>query len=127
MRLWPRTFRLQMLAGLVLLETLSMLLFSGLLFHQQTQDIYKRARVRLTFEASSMALQASEALQQQRPGWVGLSVKMMGEAPTVSKAKVTDPAGNMYGTTVNGGVNNKGSVFMVTPSGNETVLYSFAG
>lgn len=95
MRLWPRTFRLQMLAGLVLLETLSMLLFAGLLFHQQTQDIYKRARARLTFEASSIALQASEALQQQRPGWVGLSVKMMGEAPTVSSAKVTDPAGNV--------------------------------
>jgi PAS domain S-box-containing protein len=95
MRLWPRTFRLQMLAGLVLLETLSMVLFAGLLFHQQRQDIHRRARVRLTFEANSVALQASEALQQQRPGWVGLSVKMMGEAPTVSMAKVTDPAGNV--------------------------------
>ena len=95
MRLWPRTFRLQMLAGLMLLEALSMLLFAGLLFHQQTQEIYRRARIRLTFEASSIALQASEALEQQRPGWVGLSVKMMGEAPTVSIAKVTDPAGNV--------------------------------
>lgn len=99
MRLWPRTFRLQMLAGLMLLETLSMLLFAGLLFHQQTQDIHRRARLRLTFEASSIALQASEALQQDRPGWVGLSVKMMGEAPTVSMAKVTDPAGNILFTS----------------------------
>jgi PAS domain S-box-containing protein len=84
-----------MVAGLLLLETLSMLLFGGLLFHQQTQDIYRRARVRLMFEAESVALQSSEALQQQRPGWVGLSVKMMGEAPTVSLVKVTDPTGNI--------------------------------
>ena len=40
-------------------------------------------------------MQSSEALLQNRPGWVGLSVKMMGEAPTVALAKVTDPAGNV--------------------------------
>jgi methyl-accepting chemotaxis protein len=45
-----------------------------------------------------MALQAREALLQSRPGWVGLSVKMMGEAPTVANAKVTDPAGNVLFT-----------------------------
>ncbi len=42
-----------------------------------------------------LALQSSEALEQQRPGWVDLSVKMMGDAPTVALAKVTDPAGNV--------------------------------
>jgi PAS domain S-box-containing protein len=42
-----------------------------------------------------VALQAQEALLQQRPGWVGLSVKMMGEAPSVALAMVTDPAGNV--------------------------------
>jgi uncharacterized repeat protein (TIGR03803 family) len=35
--------------------------------------------------------------------------------------------GNFYGTTVNGGANNQGTVFKVTPAGIETVLYSFAG
>ena len=50
---------------------------------------------RLAYEAASLALQSSEALEQERPGWVGLSVKMMGDAPTVSLAKVTDPAGNV--------------------------------
>jgi PAS domain S-box-containing protein len=50
---------------------------------------------RLEHQATSMALQAAEALEQQRPGWVGLSVNMMGEAPSVAFAKVTDPAGNL--------------------------------
>jgi PAS domain-containing protein len=42
-----------------------------------------------------MALQAQEALLQQRPGWLELSVKMMGDAPSVAFAKITDPAGNV--------------------------------
>lgn len=95
MRWWPRTIRLQMLAGLLLLESLSIGLFAVLLIRQQTNESYLRARTRLSYEATSVAMQSSEALVQNRPGWVGLSVKMMGEAPTVSVAKVTDPAGNV--------------------------------
>jgi uncharacterized repeat protein (TIGR03803 family) len=38
---------------------------------------------------------------------------------------VRDPAGNMYGTTFSGGANNLGAVYMVTPSGTESVVYSF--
>ncbi len=95
MRWWPRTIRSQMLAGLLLLETLSVGLFAIVLFRQQTNEVYTRARVRLSYEATSVALQSSEALLQNRPGWVGLSVRMIGEAPTVAFAKVTDPAGNV--------------------------------
>jgi PAS domain S-box-containing protein len=95
MRWWPRTIRWQMLAGLAVLEVLSLGVFGTLLIRQQTHQIDMRARERLAFQASSVALQAREALQQQRPGWVGLSVKMMGEAPDVDFAKVTDPAGNV--------------------------------
>jgi uncharacterized repeat protein (TIGR03803 family) len=32
--------------------------------------------------------------------------------------------GNMYGTTVNGGTNGVGTVFQITPSGKETVIYN---
>jgi uncharacterized repeat protein (TIGR03803 family) len=35
--------------------------------------------------------------------------------------------GNFYGTTSNGGANNDGTVFKITPAGVETVLYSFSG
>jgi uncharacterized repeat protein (TIGR03803 family) len=35
--------------------------------------------------------------------------------------------GNFYGTTYDGGANGLGTVFKLTPSGTETVLYSFAG
>jgi uncharacterized repeat protein (TIGR03803 family) len=38
-----------------------------------------------------------------------------------------DSAGNAYGTTAAGGEFNFGTVFMLTPSGQETVLYSFTG
>ena len=40
---------------------------------------------------------------------------------------IRDPAGNVYGTTVNGGASGKGVVFMVDASGKETTLYSFTG
>src|SRR5439155_564252 len=38
---------------------------------------------------------------------------------------IRDAAGNLYGTTWNGGSFADGTVFKLDPSGNETVLYSF--
>jgi uncharacterized repeat protein (TIGR03803 family) len=35
--------------------------------------------------------------------------------------------GSLYGTTVHGGGSNNGTVFEITPSGNQKVLYSFKG
>src|SRR5215471_646920 len=43
---------------------------------------------------------------------------------------ILDRAGNLYGTTVEGGEFDSGSVFMLSPSGSgwtESVLYSFRG
>jgi PAS domain S-box-containing protein len=84
-----------LLASIVLLEALSIGLFALLLIRQQAHEVYVRAQHRLAHQATSVALQAKEALLQQRPTWVGLSVRMMGEAPSVAFAKVTDPAGNV--------------------------------
>lgn len=39
---------------------------------------------------------------------------------------VLDSQGNLYGTTYNGGANNVGTVFKLTPSGAYTILHSFA-
>jgi uncharacterized repeat protein (TIGR03803 family) len=38
-----------------------------------------------------------------------------------------DAAGNLYGSTGNGGVAGAGSLFKISPAGKETTLYSFAG
>src|SRR5580658_9673967 len=95
MRWWPRSIKWQMLAGLVLLEALSIALFAALLVRQQTQEAHQRMVQGMAHQAASMALQAKEAIVQNRPGWVGLSVKMTGESPSVAYARVTDPAGNM--------------------------------
>ena len=95
MRWWPRSIRWQMVAGLVLLEALSIGLFTALLIRQQAHEVHQHMLHRLAHQATSMALQSAEALQEQRTGWVGLSVKMMGEAPSVASAKVTDTAGNI--------------------------------
>jgi uncharacterized repeat protein (TIGR03803 family) len=48
-----------------------------------------------------------------------------GETPYAGLIQGSD--GNFYGTTYFGGANNLGAVFKVTPSGTETLLYSFAG
>ncbi len=94
-RWWPRSIKWQMLAGLVLLEALSILLFAALLIRQQSQEVHQRMVQGLAHQVTSMALQAKEALMQNRPGWVGLSVKMVGESPSVAVAMVTDPAGKV--------------------------------
>jgi uncharacterized repeat protein (TIGR03803 family) len=46
-----------------------------------------------------------------------------GAGPT--SEPVQDIDGNFYGTTLFGGVNDQGTVFRLTPSGNLTTLYSF--
>jgi uncharacterized repeat protein (TIGR03803 family) len=48
-----------------------------------------------------------------------------GEHPYAGVIQGSD--GNFYGTTYQGGASGYGTVFKVTPSGTETVLYTFAG
>lgn len=98
-RWWPRSIQWQMLAGLVLLEALSFALFSFVIASHQAREIATQTHQRLSFEANSLALQAREALLQDRPSWVGLSVRMMGDGPTVAQAKVTDPSGKILFTS----------------------------
>jgi PAS domain S-box-containing protein len=83
----------------VLLEALSLLLFAGLLFRQQSGEIRDRAQLRLKHQATSVAVQTVEALGRNRPDTLETSVHLMGEAPSVAMAKITDPAGNVLYTS----------------------------
>ena len=50
-----------------------------------------------------------------------------GDGANPAAGLMADPAGNLYGTTLNGGASAEGTVFQLDPSGNPTVLYSFTG
>ena len=95
LRAWPRSIRIQLLFGLMLLETMSLLLFFTVLIRQERLDTSVRAQQRLEHQASSVAVQALEALQGGRPDMIGTAVRMMGRAPSVDEATVTDPNGKI--------------------------------
>jgi PAS domain S-box-containing protein len=84
-----------MLAGLVLLEVLSVGLFAALLTQQQRRRVEVRAQYWLSYESTLLASQVSEALEEQRPRWVSSSVKSTGESPNIAVAKVTNLAGDV--------------------------------
>lgn len=50
-----------------------------------------------------------------------------GDGAYPSAGLIRDAAGNFYSTTQGGGTSNLGTVFRLTKSGKETVLYSFTG
>ncbi len=95
LRGWPRSIRFQLLFGLVLLEAFSLLLFAIVLIRQQRLDTFKRAQQRLEHQATSVAVQAIEALQDHHPEQIRNSVRTMGDAPSVDEAFVSDPQGKI--------------------------------
>ena len=94
-RFWPRTVRWQLILWLMLLEALSVGLFAVILVTIEEREIRQRALERLAHQASSVALQSEEAYRQQKPDLVLSSLRMMGAAPSVARAKITDAAGNV--------------------------------
>jgi PAS domain S-box-containing protein len=99
MRWWPRTIRGQILAGLLLLETLSLGLFAAFLILQQTQEIKGRVALQLQPQVTSMVMEASDAVAMGHPAHAGLAVKMLGQDPSVAFVKVTDTAGHVLLTS----------------------------
>ena len=60
-------------------------------------------------------------------GTAGLSGSTDGADPAVGAGLIQGSDGNFYGTTYYGGANDAGTVFMLTPQGTESVVYSFTG
>jgi PAS domain S-box-containing protein len=92
---WPRTVRWQLIIWLMLLEALSVALFALVLVEIQGREIRQRALERLAHQATSVAVQAQEAYRANRPDILVTSLRMMGSAPSVAQAKITDTAGNV--------------------------------
>lgn len=84
-----------MLLSLVLIETLSIALFAYLLARHQEQDASRRMAGRLQYQASSLAMQARQAILDERPDLAELAVKMEGTSPSVAQARITDPDGKV--------------------------------
>ncbi len=84
-----------MLAGLLLVEALSIGLFASLLVRQQTHRTNQRAQYWLDYETTALANQSAEALEQQRPQWVDLAVRTSVESPIVQSAKIASPSGEV--------------------------------
>jgi uncharacterized repeat protein (TIGR03803 family) len=57
---------------------------------------------------------------------VRYNFKNLADGITPFSGLVLDPAGNLYGTTTEGGTGDAGTVFEVTPSGSKTILHSFS-
>ncbi len=84
-----------MLAGLLLLEILSIGLFAGLLTRQQIRRTDQRAQFWLEYESTALAAQSAEALEQQRPSWVDLAVRTIVASPIVRSARIVSPSGEV--------------------------------
>jgi PAS domain S-box-containing protein len=93
MYLWPRTIRWQMLLSLGLIEALSIVLFAFLLARRQHDLVAERTLKHLKNQASSLALQAQQALMNGRPDLGTLASQMEAASPSVSRAALTDPTG----------------------------------
>ena len=94
-RWWPRTVRWQLILWLMLLEALSVALFAVILVRIQGLEVHRHALERLGHQATSVALQAEEAYRQQRPDLVLPSLRMMGAAPSVARARISDAQGKV--------------------------------
>ena len=95
MRWWPRTVRWQLILWLMLLEAVSVGLFVLILVIIEKQEIAQRATERLAHQATSIAMQAEEAYSDQHPEQVLASLRMMGKAPSVAQARITDTSGTV--------------------------------
>ncbi len=94
-RIWPRTVRWQLIIWMMLLEVMSVALFAIVLVNIQGREVRQHAVERLSHQATSLALQAEEAYRLMKPDMVLPSLRMMGEAPSVARARITDTQGNV--------------------------------
>lgn len=77
--------------------------------------------------AVALSLSATPLLAKQREHVVYDFGRTTDDGTFPQDGLIADSAGNFYGTTISGGSFGKGGIFVVSPAGSETVVYSFAG
>jgi uncharacterized repeat protein (TIGR03803 family) len=78
---------------------------------------------------TAAALHAQQSADKSRAGTYSLlhSFQCSPDGETPESGLIQDSSGNLYGTTINGGQHDYGTVFKVSFSGVVSVLHSFAG
>jgi PAS domain S-box-containing protein len=84
-----------MLAGLLLLEVLSIGFFAAVLTRQQIVRSRRSIRERLEYETNLMAMQTAEAVEDGHPSSIASLTKVISDSPTVTAANVSDAEGTL--------------------------------
>ena len=108
----PRTIRSQLIAGLIVTESLLLLSFAIALVRQQTVEIRHRAERRLNYQAKLLAIQAAPLLTTGQFDPLQDTVNTMIQAAGVHAAQVTDTSGR---TVVSSDTTSNG-LFVLSPT-----------
>ncbi|HVJ08168.1 MAG TPA: ATP-binding protein [Acidisarcina sp.] len=113
MNFWkPRTIRSQLIAGLIVTESILLLSFAIALVRQQTTEIRHRAQLRLNSKASVLASQAAPLLTSGQFDTLQLIVNTIMDTSSVHAAQVTDANGR----TVASSDSTSNGLYVLSPS-----------
>jgi PAS domain S-box-containing protein len=91
-----------MLLSLVIIEVLSIALFTLLLVSSAQKESERRTVQRVADQSAELAVQAAQGIVQERLDWIGLAMDVMAKSPSVARAKITDATGKvLYNSTGN--------------------------
>ncbi len=89
----PRTIRNQMIAALIVTESILLIFFGIVLVREQTSQIRRRAEQRLNYQVTLLALEAGPLLSMGRLDALQQTVLAMKSSPTIRTAQITDTNG----------------------------------
>ncbi len=89
----PRTIRGQLVGGLILFESLLVLSFAFLITGEHVQEIGQRSEHRMQYQATMLALEANEDLDDNRLDRLKKTLAAMSTAPSIRAVQVTDVQG----------------------------------
>jgi PAS domain S-box-containing protein len=92
-----------MLLSLFALEVVSLALFLALVIHSGYREVQDRIQVRLAYEISRLAAEASESMAEGNLSWLRFHVQEMGKDPAVEWVRISDASGNILYSSLGSG------------------------